>query len=133
MIWTDAAQVIIMIGGGLVLMFKSTSLRYFPDGQKTARDLHTSGFEAVGGWPQLTTKYFRAVPEINYTIANAVACSGVPPEDSFHLFRPIDDADYPWTGIVFGLTVSAVWYWCSDQVSIEVHGFEQDFYTHRVL
>ena len=27
------------------------------------------------------------------------------------------EADLPWTGMTFGLTISAIWYWCSDQVS----------------
>ena len=33
-----------------------------------------------------------------------------------NLLRPVTDADLPWTGMVFGITISAVWYWCSDQV-----------------
>lgn len=37
-----------------------------------------------------------------------------------NLFRPIAPgaSDLPWTGMVFGITVSGVWYWCTDQVSL---------------
>ena len=36
-----------------------------------------------------------------------------------HLFRPATDDELPWTGITFGLTVSAVWAWCTDQVIVQ--------------
>jgi hypothetical protein len=26
-------------------------------------------------------------------------------------------SDLPWSGITFGLAISSIWYWCSDQVS----------------
>ena len=33
-------------------------------------------------------------------------------------FRPIvpGESDLPWTGMIFGVTVNSVWYWCTDQV-----------------
>ena len=48
----------------------------------------------------------------------SVQCGGVP-ADSMHLFRDATPgaSDLPWTGMVFGIAVSAVWYWCSDQVA----------------
>ena len=63
-------------------------------------------------------KFLRAIPDTTLAkigTANATGC-GIPPDNSMHLFRPVTDDDYPWTGIIFGLTVSSVWYWCSDQV-----------------
>ncbi len=36
-----------------------------------------------------------------------------------NLLRPANDEELPWTGMMFGLTVTAVWYWCSDQVIIK--------------
>ena len=36
-------------------------------------------------------------------------CGGVDP-DSMHLFRDAD-SDLPWTGIIFGLSISSIWYW----------------------
>ncbi len=40
---------------------------------------------------------------------------GFPPEDSFHIFRDMDSA-YPWPGLVFGLTLLATHYFCTNQV-----------------
>ncbi len=40
---------------------------------------------------------------------------GMPRDDSFHIFRDID-SDYPWTGLVGGLTILALNAWCTDQV-----------------
>ena len=42
-------------------------------------------------------------------------CGGVP-EDSMHLIRSPTSSDLPWTGMLFGLAVNSIWYWCSDQV-----------------
>lgn len=28
------------------------------------------------------------------------------------------ESDLPWTGVVFGVTISSIWYWCSDQVRL---------------
>ena len=29
------------------------------------------------------------------------------------------DSDLPWTGMLFGLAISSIWYWCSDQVIVQ--------------
>lgn len=41
------------------------------------------------------------------------------PEEFFHLFRPADHPDYPWTGVLFGIMVNSTWYWCCDQVIVQ--------------
>ena len=46
---------------------------------------------------------------------------GLTPKNAFHLMRPADDPGLPWPGVIFGLTISSVWYWCSDQVSLHKH------------
>ena len=33
-----------------------------------------------------------------------------------HMFRPIDDPEYPWIGLWFSVPVTGIWYWCTDQV-----------------
>ena len=87
---------------------------------------YVSGFIEVGGYTGVMEKFPVAVPELtkNYSrhpylapknLSQYVRC-GIPPSDSFHLFRAHDSGDLPWPGIVFGLTISAVWYWCTDQV-----------------
>ncbi|MCZ7603958.1 MAG: sodium/solute symporter [Melioribacteraceae bacterium] len=41
------------------------------------------------------------------------------PNDYFTLFKPIDDPDFPWTGIIFGAPILAIWYWCTDQYIVQ--------------
>ena len=59
----------------------------------------------------------------NYTLLDAAlhhnnrSC-GLPPDNSFNIFRPVDDPGYPWPGMVFGLTVLALNAWCTDQVKL---------------
>ncbi|MEQ2168816.1 Sodium/glucose cotransporter 1 [Goodea atripinnis] len=42
-----------------------------------------------------------------------------PRQDAFHLFRDPINGDLPWPGLVFGLTIQATWYWCTDQVIVQ--------------
>ena len=35
-----------------------------------------------------------------------------------HLLRQ-QDSDLPWSGMIFGLAISSIWYWCSDQVIVQ--------------
>lgn len=37
----------------------------------------------------------------------------------FSLFRSLSDPDFPWTGIVFGAPILAMWYWCTDQYIVQ--------------
>lgn len=102
-IWTDFIQVIIMVIGAFILMIMS--------------------FVKVGGYEAIIKKYFEAYPK--YTIDHYGNDSdpywkcGIPPENSMSLIRSYDDGSLPWPGIMFGLTISSVWYWCSDQVIVQ--------------
>uniref|UniRef100_A0A7N4V6V2 Solute carrier family 5 member 9 n=1 Tax=Sarcophilus harrisii TaxID=9305 RepID=A0A7N4V6V2_SARHA len=91
-IYTDALQTLIMVGGALVLMFL--------------------GFKEVGWYPGLQEKYSAAVA--NVTVPNTTC--HLPRPDAFHLFRDPVTGDIPWPGLIFGLTVLATWCWCTDQV-----------------
>ncbi|XP_076333209.1 sodium/mannose cotransporter SLC5A10-like isoform X2 [Tachypleus tridentatus] len=99
-IWTDFVQTILMVIGSLVLMVLSLI--------------------KVGGYDKLFYDFENKQPNnsvVGYDLNNK-SCSEVP--DNFqHLLRPISDPELPWTGMVFGLTISAVWYWCSDQVIVQ--------------
>jgi len=33
-----------------------------------------------------------------------------------NIYRPYDDGEFPWIGIVFSLPITGIWYWCTDQV-----------------
>ncbi|HEY7510221.1 MAG TPA: sodium:solute symporter [Vicinamibacteria bacterium] len=41
------------------------------------------------------------------------------PEGFFHMMKPPDHPDFPWTGIFFGAPILAIWYWCTDQVIVQ--------------
>ncbi len=41
------------------------------------------------------------------------------PIDYFQIFKPINDPDFPWTGILFGAPIIAFWYWITDQYIVQ--------------
>ena len=43
----------------------------------------------------------------------------VVPTEHWSLIKPHDHPDYPWTGIMFGLPILAIWYWCTDQFIVQ--------------
>lgn len=74
----------------------------------------------MGGYNALVRKYFLSYPDENHTAYDTFtnkSCAKIP-DDAMHLFRSIvpGESDLPWTGVIFGITISAIWYWCSDQV-----------------
>ncbi|NXQ00612.1 SC5A9 protein, partial [Vidua macroura] len=94
-IYTDVLQTLIMVLGALVLMF--------------------IGFEKVGWYEGLKEKYSTAIPKITVPNTNC----HLPRADAFHLFRDPITGDIPWPGLIFGLTVVALWCWCTDQVMVQ--------------
>ncbi|ESO97756.1 hypothetical protein LOTGIDRAFT_203052 [Lottia gigantea] len=103
-IWTDFIQTVIMLVGGFILMIMS--------------------FVKVGGYENLVKEYFEAWP--NTTKANiglnnnySYTDCGKPPANAMNFIRAADDGSLPWPGIFFGLTISSIWYWCSDQVIVQ--------------
>lgn len=64
------------------------------------------------------TKYMAAIPNDTINI-NGIPVDPkcyTPREDAFHIFRDPITGDMPWPGLIFGLTILALWYWCTDQV-----------------
>lgn len=37
----------------------------------------------------------------------------------FALWRPLDDADFPWLGILMASPIIGIWYWCTDQYIVQ--------------
>ncbi|KAI4557553.1 hypothetical protein MJT46_014232 [Ovis ammon polii x Ovis aries] len=99
-IYTDTLQTAIMLIGSFILM--------------------GFAFAEVGGYENFTEKYMNAIPAIvegdNLTIKSKCY---TPRGDSFHIFRDAVTGDIPWPGTIFGMTVVAVWYWCTDQVIVQ--------------
>uniref|UniRef100_A0A8C0IDV1 Sodium/mannose cotransporter SLC5A10 n=1 Tax=Bubo bubo TaxID=30461 RepID=A0A8C0IDV1_BUBBB len=94
-IYTDALQTLIMVLGAIVLAVKA--------------------FNEIGGYPNLEEAYLKAVPS---KIVPNTTCH-LPRADAMHLFRDPVSGDLPWTGMTFGLSIMATWYWCTDQVIVQ--------------
>uniref|UniRef100_A0A8D0L8B4 Solute carrier family 5 member 9 n=1 Tax=Sphenodon punctatus TaxID=8508 RepID=A0A8D0L8B4_SPHPU len=94
-IYTDALQTVIMVLGALVLMF--------------------IGFNKVGWYEGLQEKYKIAIPSV---IVPNTTCH-LPRQDAFHMLRDPVTGDIPWPGLIFGLSVLALWCWCTDQVIVQ--------------
>ncbi|NWV22910.1 SC5AA protein, partial [Origma solitaria] len=94
-IYTDALQTLIMVLGAIVLAVKA--------------------FNEIGGYPNLEEAYLKAVPS---KIVPNTTCH-LPRADAMHLFRDPISGDLPWTGMTFGLSIMATWYWCTDQVIVQ--------------
>lgn len=54
-----------------------------------------------------------AIPKV--TVPNTTC--HLPRADSFNVLRDPITGDLPWPGLMFGLTVVAIWCWCTDQVN----------------
>jgi len=37
----------------------------------------------------------------------------------FSMWKPVSDPNFPWTGIIFGIPILGVWYWCTDQFIVQ--------------
>ncbi|XP_021574461.1 sodium/myo-inositol cotransporter 2 isoform X2 [Carlito syrichta] len=74
-----------------------------------------AGFAAVGGMEGLKEKYFLALASNR---SENSSC-GLPREDAFHIFRDPLTSDLPWPGILFGMSIPSLWYWCTDQVIVQ--------------
>ena len=59
------------------------------------------GMQEVGGWDQLKETVTSVSP------------------DHFNMWRPMNDPDFPWTGLLFGGTIVGLWYWCTDQYIVQ--------------
>ncbi|KAK7168238.1 hypothetical protein R3I94_002322 [Phoxinus phoxinus] len=94
-IYTDAVQTVIMVVGAMILMGFS--------------------FAEVGGFQAVLDKYPQAIPSIR--VPNTTC--GIPRDDAFHIFRHPVTSDLPWPGVILGMSMPSMWYWCSDQVIVQ--------------
>jgi len=39
--------------------------------------------------------------------------------EKLNMFKPVSDPDFPWTGLVFGVPIVGLWYWCTDQYIVQ--------------
>jgi len=100
--WTGALIVVIATGiytvlGGLRAVLYTDTIQMFIliGGSITVT---IAGLIQIGGWDNL------------YEIVG---------NDYFNLWKPLSDPDFPWTGIIFGIPILGVWYWCTDQFIVQ--------------
>ncbi|CAD5124680.1 DgyrCDS12944 [Dimorphilus gyrociliatus] len=106
-IWTNFVETCIMVIGAASLLIM--------------------GVVKVGSFSTISQRFMQAAP--NTTIFEQYHSSqnqtssylqcGYPPKNSLHLIRSADDSQLPWPGVFFGLTVTSIWYWCTDQVIVQ--------------
>uniref|UniRef100_A0A8C8VHN8 Sodium/glucose cotransporter 1 n=1 Tax=Pelusios castaneus TaxID=367368 RepID=A0A8C8VHN8_9SAUR len=99
-IYTDTLQTFIMMVGSLILT--------------------GFAFAKVGGYEAFMEKYMNAIPSnTSYGNISIDPKCYTPRPDSFHIFRDPITGDLPWPGLTFGLSILALWYWCTDQVIVQ--------------
>ena len=106
--WTGAIITVLATGfytvlGGLKAVIYTDMLQAFilllGTGVVTLFGLHQ-----LGGWDEMIR-----------IISTAAQTGDHPPiERFFNLWRPMEDTEYPWTGMLFGAPILGVWYWCTD-------------------
>ncbi|KAA8588062.1 hypothetical protein FQN60_001256 [Etheostoma spectabile] len=103
-LYTDALQAVLMIGGALTLTILSLI--------------------KVGGLEGVRTKYMLAVPNVTAIMATgnftySPSCRIEPKPNSLRILRGPMDEDIPWPGFILGQTPASIWYWCADQVIVQ--------------
>jgi len=100
--WTGALIVVVATGiytvlGGLRAVLYTDMLQMFIliGGAIT---ITVIGLMELGGWGKL------------YEISG---------DHYFNMWKPVTDPDFPWTGIIFGVPILGVWYWCTDQYIVQ--------------
>lgn len=95
-IYTDLLQMFVLIGGSLALLYFGSQGIF----------TNILGVQELGG--------ISAIKQA-ITLENGAEVGA----KYFNLWRPFDDPDYPWTGILFGAPILGVWYWCTDQFIVQ--------------
>lgn len=100
--WTGAVIIVVatgiytVIGGMRAVLYADMMQMFVMIGGALA--VTVIGLDAVGGWDEL-----RATTDPKF----------------LNLWRATSDPDFPWTGIIFGAPILAVWYWCTDQFIVQ--------------
>ena len=100
--WTGAVIIVVatgvytVIGGMRAVLYADMMQFVVMIGGAAAVTL--IGIDRAGGWESVRST---AGPEF------------------LNLWRASSDPDFPWTGIIFGAPILAVWYWCTDQFIVQ--------------
>lgn len=111
--WTGA--IITVLATGLYTVLGGLKAVIYTDMVQAAVLILGTGLVAIfglyqlGGWNELMA-----------TLSTAAQTQGNPSVSSFfNLWRPLNDTEYPWTGMLFGAPILGVWYWCTDQYIVQ--------------
>merc|ERR550532_646413 len=99
--YTDAIQTVILIAGSIVLSVMSMN--------------------EVGGYEAMVNQFRSSAAETSFyrkAVWDNSTC-GFPPNDAFNIFRSHDSGIYPWPGLIFGLTLLAISFFCTNQVMVQ--------------
>lgn len=123
-IYTDTLQTLVMIIGAIILTITGLLFGHFKKNLHLFSGFYSlrlyfpsTAFNKIGGFGNLEHVYSVAVP--SKIIPNSTC--HLPRQDAMHLFRDAITGDLPWPGMTLGLTILAMWYWCSDQVHLGRH------------
>jgi SSS family solute:Na+ symporter len=100
--WTGAAATVVLTG--LYTLWGGLRAVLWTDAVQTVVMLTGSallvfiGLATVGGWEAMVASV---------------------PEGTMSLWRPANHPDFPWTGILLGAPILAIWYWCTDQFIVQ--------------
>ena len=118
-VYTDFIQCTIMLVGGSALT--------------------VIGFNKVGGFEGLWARYPHAIGNstvavasnitratiydnlsVNSTLNSTLSSRCYTVDENWDLiFRPLDDKNFPWLGVVLTIPITSIWYWCTDQLIVQ--------------
>ena len=100
--WTGAIAIVVLTGiytviGGLRAVIYTEVMQ---TGVLIAGAIAVTaiGLARIGGWSAL------------YEVVGS---------DYFNAWKPVSHPNYPWTGMIFGAPIIAIWYWCTDQYIVQ--------------
>lgn len=97
-VYTDTLQTVIMLVGGVYVAGVA--------------------FHSIGGIGNLEA-LFAASRVTCGDKALVEVCGQVNNATFMHVSRDLGDEDFPWLGLITGMTINSIWYWCSDQVIVQ--------------
>jgi len=95
-IYTDTLQTVIMLFGGILVAV-------------------ISSFK-IDGLQNLYSKFLESDVK---SLSNPNITCGIMEEENLSVMKSITDEDFPWLGVLTGMTINSLWYWCSDQVIVQ--------------
>ena len=136
--WVGALAVVVLTGvytvlGGLRAVVYTDTMQTFVLILGSVC-ITTIGLAKLGGWGELRRLCTDAPPLAQVAVgaeaqpgaAGAEGRAGTPATrpaarttNFFNMWRPWDDPDFPWVGILFGAPIVGLWYWGTDQYIVQ--------------